>query len=429
MFENFTIIFWIIFISFFSLTIMGYTTKFRYKKSTTITLFVIFMTILIGANIFIYYDKELQMFELYNFVTILLPEIVFIYIVGQRGFSSTITSFLNTYLAIYTVQILKSSINRYLPSVTIYNEAIHILLYIFIWIYIRKFYIPFNNELQKYNKKLSRILLAFVSVIYLELTVYAFLLTLTTRDLIIELEIFAAAILSIYYFSFLIFYMIFKDYKNKLFELNDKELQKKDLLYLNDRLKIREVKDKELKILRHDLRHVALTVNQLLNNNNIDEAKNILNQYTENIDENYSRSYCNDHVIDSVIDYYETICNKNKIMLKVQMNNFEDILKISNYDFAIFISNCLENAVTATMKLEKNRKISVILLNNHGRLILQIKNTYKEKIKLDRNNNPTSYRKNHGIGTSSIQSFIKKYNLLSDYEITEDTFTINVLFN
>ena len=426
--EEFILYFWIIFISLFSLSMLLLTLQPRFKKRTTVILITIFTILLIGANCLIYHDKTLAIFEIANFFTILLPLLFFIFFIGKRGFISTTASVLNTYMSIYTVQILKSTISRYIPNDYIWIDYIYVVFYPIIWIFVKQFYINFQNDLEKVSPKLINYLLIFSLLIYGEIIAYGYLIQAQTVH-VLRFEIFGVAVLSVYYVSLFIFYKIIQSYKAKLLELNSQELKNRELEYLDDRLKIREQKDQQLKIIRHDLRHVLISIRQLLYNNNIIEANKIIEKYTEQIDSLQLKNYCNDYVIDSVIDYYANICNKHNIEFNVQVNNFEEVLNIPNYDFAIFISNCLENAVNATKKLSENRKIDFTFLNNQGRLVLQVKNTYNGRIKFGKNHKPVSRSKYHGIGTSSIEWFAERHNLMIDYKVTKELFIISVLFH
>lgn len=59
---------------------------------------------------------------------------------------------------------------------------------------------------------------------------------------------------------------------------------------------------------------------------------------------------------------------------------------------------------------------------------MQISNPYEGEIKLDKKNKPINTNENHGIGTKSIQEFVDKYNLMLDYEITKEKFSISIIF-
>lgn len=426
--EKFFIYFWISFISLFSLSLMLLTLKSRFKKRTTIILLIAFTILLLLVNFQIYHNSTLSSFEIYNIITIFLPQLFFIFFIGKRGFISTCVSALNAYISIYTIQIIKSAISRYIPDSHLWSEYLYIIFYPMIWMFVKQYAINFQNDLEQINHKLVTYLLLFSLICFAEIFAYGYIIKSLTVY-VLRFEIFGAAVLSMYYFSFFVFYKIVQNYKYKSMELHAQELKQKELEYLDDRLRIRESKDQQLKIIRHDLRHVLITIKQLIYNNNLIEANKLIEKYTEKVDSLALKNYCNDYIIDSIIDYYANICAKHNIKFNVQVNNFEESLNISNYDFAIFISNCLENAVNATKKLQENRRIDFSFLNNQGRLILQIRNTYNGKIKLGKNGKPTSRSKYHGIGTASIEWFASKHNLNLNYNITKDLFIISVLFN
>ena len=116
-------------------------------------------------------------------------------------------------------------------------------------------------------------------------------------------------------------------------------------------------------------------------------------------------------------------------IVKIVSSNFEDILNVSIKELIIVISNCLDNAINASLKVPNNRFVSFIFLNNNDRLILQIKNKYNGKIQIDENNLPTNPSEMHGYGTRSIELFAKRNNITLDYNITKTTFEITLLFN
>ena len=93
-----------------------------------------------------------------------------------------------------------------------------------------------------------------------------------------------------------------------------------------------------------------------------------------------------------------------------------------------YISNILDNAVTASLTLNENRHIRFKFINNNGRLILQVKNNFKGKVSIGEDNLPTSKKDSHGLGTKSIEKFVKTHKLTLDYQITKKTFKITILF-
>ena len=217
-------------------------------------------------------------------------------------------------------------------------------------------------------------------------------------------------------------------YHNKLVQIKDTEWLQNHLQYTIEQIKQQERKDNELRILHHDLRHVLTTTSSLIQDNENEKALEFLNQYISLINKNRSRRYCQDSLINAALDYYYNICHDNDIKFNCKVNNIEDALKIPSHEVAVVISNCLENAINASLRLENNRLINFTFLNNNGRLVLKVENNYNGIIELDEENKPTNHEENHGIGTASIQYFAKRNDLIIDYEIVDDIFKITILF-
>lgn len=428
MLDKILVVFWVSFISIFSISILLLTSKSRYSKKKTIAYTFLIEAIIIIANIFIFINQPLTEFELFSPITILIPQLIFIIIIDKRGIISSVTASLNVYLAIYSIQLVQSLLSRYLFVNDQWIDFIYIALYPAVWLYIRLFYIDLHNDIEINFPKLINYIFAFTITIFSFIYTYTYIIQKGQTNLL-KVEIFSFAVLACYYFSYFIFFMILKFYKKVLIEEKKVELSKKEIDHIQDRIKLREKKEQEMKILRHDLRHVLIAISQMITDNKRNDALELINTYVRKVDAGNVKNYCNSYVIDSVIDYYVNICKKNNIDFHLQICDFEDELDIPDYDFAVFISNCLENAVNATLKLEQNRKISLVFLNNFGRLVLQIKNTYNGVIKLDRHKKPVNKAKDHGFGTKSIELFAQQNNLLLDYQITNELFVINILLN
>ena len=184
----------------------------------------------------------------------------------------------------------------------------------------------------------------------------------------------------------------------------------------------------QLKILRHDLRHLLITINSLIKNGEIDEASDVIKNYINTIDTTTTKRYSTISMLDAILEYYSAICKEKNIDFQTNLINFEEAIKISSSELTIFISNCLENAINGTSKLEDGRYINMKFINNMGRLILQIENSFTGQIETDKDNKPISSLKGHGIGTNSIHWFAERNNLSITYNITDTVFKISVLF-
>lgn len=426
--ERFYIIFWIILINTFIATITFCNKKKRFNTLVRTIIILLFYLISNLINIYLYYDQTRAVFEHYYFFTIIGPSIILMFLTTKSHFISIITISINIFLAIYSSMVLKDLTARYIIRNTEWVEITPLVVMPIIWTFVKYFYLDFQNDIDDTSIKFSFILFLFALTVFLELLFYSFIAD-TVNQSILRVEIFAAGLLSVYFFSYSIFKPLFKLYTNELINISNTEFFNKEALHIEERLESSQKNEQKLKVLKHDLKHILITANQLITNEQYEEAKKYLQEYTSRIDEVSIKTYSSNPIIDSVLAHYVSFCESNNIDLKMQIDNFEDILNIPTLDFSVFISNCLENAVNATIKLHKNRKISISIINNRQRLVLQIKNTFNGKIKIDSSNTPISTKKNHGIGSTSIKWFVDKYHLDLNYVIDKNIFIMNILLN
>ena len=293
--------------------------------------------------------------------------------------------------------------------------------------YLKKFYSNFHDKIEEYMPGFLMLVGGFSLFVLAEFYVYRMLISSTNLH-VLRLEIFGVAVISIYLVSIFIFNTVLNLFIEINEKANEKELIQKQLESIQEQYKIRDEKENELRVLRHDLKHVLTTVASLISQNKINEAMQIINEQVETVENNRITKYCKDPVINSVICNYKELCLENKINLKIKIHNIDGALYIKGSDIGILLSNLFDNAINATKKLKNNRRIEVKFVNTDGRLVLQFKNNYDGEIEFDRNDMPTSFKEGHGIGTVSIASFVKKYNLNLDYEINNNVFIVSILF-
>lgn len=427
--DKLLIILTIVFSSIFVGSLIYLIKQKRFKTLVHIIITIIYTILVIIGNLVYFKGKSFDHFQALIFPTIFLPFLILLLVLSKQRIFTSMSFILNANLSIFSISILRGLALRYIHIDPLIIDSISFVLYPIIWTYVKYFYLDLQNEFDIEIPKICPILFLYAFLAIAELMIYKTLADMLNQPLL-RYEIFSAAVLSIYFVSFFIFNLLFKAYKNKLVDISNEEIIHKEAHYIEDKLMTYQQSKEELRIIKHDLKHVLITISQLISNNQLEEANEYIQNYTEVINTVAdTKKYSNNPIIDSVISYYVSYCEKNGIKFSLQLDEFENTLNISDLDFSVFISNCLENAVNATNKLNKNKEISFSLINNKNRFIMQIKNTYNGKIKLDNNNYPIATTKNHGIGTSSIKWFVEKYNWDLNYEITKTHFTISILLN
>ena len=401
-------------------------TGLKYSLKKTLCIVIPFLIVLIAINGILFYPKGNIVFDDWSIISVFIPEFILAILIGKRKGISSIVAIINAYVAFYILILLKNVLSTYFSN----NSILYLLYVLFIPLlimYLKKFYSNFHDNIEKYMPGFLMLVGGFSLFVLAEFYVYRMLISSTNLH-VLRLEIFGVAVISIYLVSIFIFNTVLNHFIEINEKANEKELIQKQLESIQEQYKIRDEKENELRVLRHDLKHVLTTVASLISQNKINEAMQIINEQVETVENNRITKYCKDPVINSVICNYKELCLENKINLKIKIHNIDGALYIKGSDIGILLSNLFDNAINATKKLKNNRRIEVKFVNTDGRLVLQFKNNYDGEIEFDKNDMPTSFKEGHGIGTVSIASFVKKYNLNLDYEINNNVFIVSILF-
>lgn len=401
-------------------------TELKYSVKKTILIIVPIMLALFGFNLWLYFKFKTTNYDLFFLLSIFIPEALLMYIFGKKKPLAAATAIVHVYLTFYIIFLLKNVVLIWTDN-NVFEYALYILAIPIMYIYLKVFYSKLQNEIEELLPKYLYLLLLYGLALMAEIMIYRTLINSTSAH-VLRLEIFGVAIISIYVISISIFYLIINQYRKRITELNNELMINAQLQMLQEHNTIRDEKDQELKILRHDMKHILLNVSTLIKNGKYIDALDFTNEYVNTIENTSEVKYCNDKIINSILDYYKKLSINNSIEFIIKINNFEEILDVPSSEMGVFISNCLDNAFNAVNKLDGNKHIDFIFLNNNGRLILQIKNNFNGSIILDSNNKPTSIQQGHGIGTSSINWFAKKHKLILTYDINDTVFSLSVLF-
>ena len=410
----------------FSMMLFLHATGIKYSKKTTIMVIIPFLTVLIFLHLAYFSPYGINFFDNWSVISVTLPQIIVTLILSKRKFLHSIVAVINAYVAFYAVILLKNIIS---PGYT--NIYVDIIVYLLcmpiLYFYISKFYKPLHNEIEAYIPKYLLLVAIYSSFFILQFYFIRDILQRSPQSPI-KFEMIGGAMIFIYILSISFFKSILKHYRLTFIRASEKEALKQQLNTIVEQYKVKDEKDHELMILRHDMKHILIATSSLIKEKRYDEAISVIDTHINVIENTRFVKYTKDPVINSIISYYKNICITNNINLKIRTRNIEPALNIDSSEVAVLISNLFDNAINATKKISKNRLIEFKFINTDGKLILQMKNNYDGKIALDKNNLPTSYQENHGFGTQSINSFCKKYNLSLNYEIDNDVFILSILF-
>lgn len=191
-------------------------------------------------------------------------------------------------------------------------------------------------------------------------------------------------------------------WKNVMFESYIKGLESQNYLV--------EQSERNLKILRHDMRHYSMMIDSLLNQKEYDEIRNIIGHIHEVVDENKVPRYCENLIINTVLATMAEHAQSQQIALHSDIMIPRQI-PVNEYEFAMVLANLLENAIRSVQNLTlEKRFINAKLICTSEHLLIDMENECEKEIPFDSTTGlPKSKRgKGHGLGMQSIQAFCDK---------------------
>ncbi|MCI8300443.1 MAG: sensor histidine kinase [Lachnospiraceae bacterium] len=191
-------------------------------------------------------------------------------------------------------------------------------------------------------------------------------------------------------------------WKNKIFESYIKGLESQYTLVGQA--------EKNLKVLRHDMRHYSSMIEHLLEQGEYEEIKKIVVHINDVSEENKVKKYCNNLIVNTIISKMAEKAENFDIELRLDLSIPKEI-SVNEYEFTAVIANLFENAIVCVKELKKKKRyIDVKIDCCQERLLIQMKNEYEKEIAFDAVTGlPKSNKgEGHGLGMQSIRTFSDK---------------------
>lgn len=191
-------------------------------------------------------------------------------------------------------------------------------------------------------------------------------------------------------------------WKNVMFESYIKGLESQNYLA--------EQSERNLKILRHDMRHYSMMIDALLNQGKYDEIRNIAGHINEVVNENKIERYCENLVVNTILLKMAEQAKAFQIVLHLDVLVPKQI-PVNEYEFALVLANLLENAVFGVKDLEPAKKyVNAKIHCTEEYLLIDMENECEKEIKFDSVTGLPKSRKGagHGLGMQSVLAFSDK---------------------
>lgn len=179
---------------------------------------------------------------------------------------------------------------------------------------------------------------------------------------------------------------------------------------------------------KHDMINHLDSVYEMLNNDMTEDAKNYLLSMNQQLHKVEAVINTGNSVIDVIFNSKSSRAKENDIRCTNTIV-VPPHLKIDSVDLSVILSNILDNAIEANLKLETNRFIDTHIHIYKKSLFISVKNPYNGEIKSSKKHFLTTKnnRQEHGIGLMNVSYAIQKNKGTKNIEYDNETFTISII--
>lgn len=180
------------------------------------------------------------------------------------------------------------------------------------------------------------------------------------------------------------------------------------------------------KIFRHDLRHHAKLLAEMLSKNNVEEALAYLQKLSSYALETGTIIYCENMVVNAVL--CSQLVAAKQLGIKVTCKAvLPAVVEIDEMELCVVLSNLLENAIEHCSSNGTDTAIlDISIKKNKGQIYIRIQNSFDGEIRQRENGEYLSLKQQGGIGLKSVAAIVTKYNGAMNITHTKTHFTVDV---
>lgn len=161
---------------------------------------------------------------------------------------------------------------------------------------------------------------------------------------------------------------------------------------------------------RHDYHNHLQAMKAYLAMNELKELEDYLCKIEKDLDEVDSLVKSGNIMMDAILNSKISIMMRQDIKVDFKAVLPEE-MKISDVDLCVIVSNLLENAIEACMKIPAEHRFIRIYSEVHGsQFYLSIQNSAENDLQFNERNYISNKRGDHGFGMKRVQLLVDKYN-------------------
>ena len=398
----------------------------KYSKRVTLLTMLGILAADLGTAVYCYLSGNLTLLSKLDIV--LFAVLCF---AVRPMFKDTFMQWLFSYITVQNISdiviILSFEIGRYLPYPTYANSLLRTILFGVFLLVLSRYVRPLYRQAVEHWTAYFAVALG----LYITFNYYV----LSADDIIVMLTEQAIPLLLVIFIGLAAYGSIFLSLKNlqrefRVREENQRMQAEREYLQLaagnmSQRLELMEEVSARNSRAAHDRRHFNNVLLGLLEQEKTGEAAALL-QNQNQMTHHSGRVYCENLAVNAAVCHYVKLAEQASVTAKIELDIPKE-LTVDSLELSMVVSNLLENAIQACLKLSDGKPIIHFICRNVGRLLLEIENPCAQGIVFDETGYPVALEDGHGLGSKSVIAFAKKYDGELLYKVENGSFRVRLL--
>ena len=410
--------------SFFSLVQLMILFESRYSRKRAMWLTLCLMVPLMIANFVLLFIIGPQKMSTLLLLTCTLPSLIFFFMLAKYSDGRFFFTFCLADTLVLEIIHATSVLDFFLGNSYIFMFAARLILCPALAWVIYKWFRPIYLDLQSKVSKGWFIFSAIALIFYVVLSMFISVPTMITERLE-QLPIFVLLLVLMPAIYIHIFSAL---RRQQLYQTTEREnILQVQVTSMRSRIDEFTAANESLREERHNFRHKMQAVVTLVENEQFEELKAMVQEYTDAPLEKPVKSYCSHAVLDAVLSSYLGEARRKGIRVATKIT-FPDPLPVNESELATVFANAIENAIYACEQIEPEKQYIEVTVLTYPCFMLQVKNSFNGLIAFDADGIPISPKKGHGFGTRSIVTFCERNNTFYEFKTKDKDFFMKIVF-
>jgi len=187
-------------------------------------------------------------------------------------------------------------------------------------------------------------------------------------------------------------------------------------------------KDKEIRSFRHDVANQICLLQMMLEQNDVEGAKEHLNHISQNFAQtSFRRVYVGNEILDAILSMMCKKASDKGVQIEIE-GELQDYNAQDSYELCGILSNAISNAVEACEKTSEEKKVTVKLTNHNQTLYLKIQNSASEEMyqAIVKEKTTKADSDNHGYGVRNIKHAVERLHGSMEYNYMDGRISLEI---